>query len=135
MKKVLILLHIVLLVLLNACSDGTVSAGNTPESQVTDSTDVQQIKATEDAQVSQTAEILVEEDILDETEEWDEQKVMGYLAMLGLDESVEYTVLDQIPIEGSDEKSILMDINSISQGRFNVVIETMEANDATWCLT
>ena len=51
---------------------------------------------------------------------------MEYLEILGFDEDADYTVLDQFPIEGSDEKSILMDINDIDQEEFNAVVQAME---------
>ena len=128
MKKGLMFLLIVLLIM-SVAACGSKEEGTT-ELQSLNAV-VQEAEPTvkaEESQTSQISENSAEETEEEQTDAVGEQTVMEYLGILGLDENAKYTVLDQFSIEGSDEKSILMDINNIAKDQFDAVIQAMENN-------
>jgi len=132
MKKVLVLIHIVLIIMFAVACGGT--DDKTAKTQETEAKAVsEEVVPTENPQESKAPtepaeETEVQEVQEEQTDAVDEQKVLEYIQIFGLDESAEYSNLDYFPIEGSDEKSILMDINGIDGEMFDAAIEAMEAN-------
>ena len=57
----------------------------------------------------------------EESKEAETQKILEYLAVLGLDSSAEYTNVDWFDIDGSDEKSLILFILNISEEQFDEI--------------
>ena len=129
MKKGFMILHIILIMMLIVGCDSN-DQENAAESQEPDTVTAQATEPEEGTEEDNSPEISEEEPDAQEeqTDAVDAQKVKEYLSILGLDDNADYTVLDQFPVEGSDEKSILMDINGIDQEQFDAAIEAMEKN-------
>ena len=123
MKKRLLIFTLVILIIMLAACGGTEE--NAVESQETNAAVSNETGPAAEVQTDEMPQNTEEGDD-EEADAVDEQKVKVYLGILGLDDNADYTVLDQFPIEGSDEKSILMDINGIDQEQFDTIIQYMK---------
>ena len=131
MKKTLLLTTVVLLCVLltTACTSAEQTPAPERKDAAADVSDTTQTTQTPEDTPAEQSE--PEKQAEDDDAEYKEQKILVYLSVLGLDEQTEYTVCDWFDIEGSDDKSLLIDILNISEERFDEVEAYLRTNGFT----